>query len=452
MKARSVSIIACALATLMFQQCSTSQSADEFINRPFDNIDVSNNTFELDASEAKTFRLPNGTSIAIPADAFADENGNPVKGKVKINYREFHDAAAIIASGIPMTYDSAGVKGKFETAGMFEIKGATAGGKPIFVAKGKGIQVNIASFAQGDDYNFYFLDPSTGTWAYRGLAAAYENAEKKAKTKAMGEAPVKPMMPEKYDGHSMVFDLDMNYKKYPEFKEFNGVVWQYAGSDPKADPAMNPAIFQQGWTDIRLKPSTEEASTFDLVLSNSTRSFTTQVRPVLKGKNYEKAMANFQERIASYNVAYAARVTEEERLRTEADLIRSFTISGFGVYNCDRIFKRDDNIIVNVRLILDGVSDKDAHRIDVYFVTASDRAVIKLSRSNPTIPVSLAESSNKLVAVLPDNKLAVCPPGEFKKIDLTSAEADGGPVVFHLKKVEKPISSVDDLKKVLDSL
>ena len=60
----------------------------------------------------------------IPMDWAVDKNGQPIKGEVEIAYREFHNAAEIIASGIPMT-DKTGEK-YMQTAGMFEVKGSVA--------------------------------------------------------------------------------------------------------------------------------------------------------------------------------------------------------------------------------------------------------------------------------------------------------------------------------------
>ncbi|NJN77433.1 MAG: hypothetical protein HC803_03155 [Saprospiraceae bacterium] len=66
-----------------------------------------------------------------------------MKGKVDISYREFHDAAAIIASGIPMT-NSEGDK-YMETAGMFEINGSQ-NGQEVGIADDKEIEVKMGSF------------------------------------------------------------------------------------------------------------------------------------------------------------------------------------------------------------------------------------------------------------------------------------------------------------------
>ncbi len=123
----------------------------------FSNTDVAFKHLVVKTEVGANFKLPNGTKIEVPQDAFVDKNNKPIVGNVDLEYREFHNAAQILASGIPMTYDSAGVTQQFESAGMFEIRGFQDN-KPVFIAKNKGIDVDMASFVKGDDFRFYYLD------------------------------------------------------------------------------------------------------------------------------------------------------------------------------------------------------------------------------------------------------------------------------------------------------
>ncbi|HRD40305.1 MAG TPA: hypothetical protein PLC65_16880, partial [Bacteroidia bacterium] len=78
------------------------------------------------------------SKIKVPQNAFVNKAGPDIIGDVEIQYREMHDQADIIASGIPMTYDSAGTKYHFESAGMFDIK-ASQNGEQVFLKHGKQI-------------------------------------------------------------------------------------------------------------------------------------------------------------------------------------------------------------------------------------------------------------------------------------------------------------------------
>ncbi len=132
----------------------------------FSNTDVAFKHLIVNTEKGANFKLPNGTKIVVPQDAFVDKNNKPIVGNVDLQYREFHNAAQILASGIPMTYDSAGVTHQFESAGMFEMRGFQHN-EPVFIAQNKGIDVDMASFVKGDDFRFYYLDQTnTKTVAY----------------------------------------------------------------------------------------------------------------------------------------------------------------------------------------------------------------------------------------------------------------------------------------------
>jgi WD40 repeat protein len=123
----------------------------------FAGFDVPFQALEVDAAAGKAFRLASGSQVRVPAGAFVDKDGEPVVGKVQLNYREFHQAAEIIASGIPMEYQG----GVFESGGMFELRGQQ-GAEPVFIAKGKRIEVKLASFTDDPDFKHYYLHEPGG--------------------------------------------------------------------------------------------------------------------------------------------------------------------------------------------------------------------------------------------------------------------------------------------------
>lgn len=127
------------------------------IKPAFQSIDVEFKHLVVDTEKGAVVKLPNGTKITVPKNAFVDQHNKPIAGNVDLAYREFQNAAQILASGIPMTYDSAGVTHQFESAGMFEIRGFQ-NDKPVFIAKDKGIDVDMASFVKGNDFRFYYFD------------------------------------------------------------------------------------------------------------------------------------------------------------------------------------------------------------------------------------------------------------------------------------------------------
>jgi len=64
-----------------------------------------------------------------------------------------------------MNYDVMGKTRQMQTAGMFEIR-AEKSGEALSVAEGKGINVKMASYESGTDYNFFQLDENGKGWEF----------------------------------------------------------------------------------------------------------------------------------------------------------------------------------------------------------------------------------------------------------------------------------------------
>jgi hypothetical protein len=61
----------------------------------FSNTDVAFKHLVVNTEKGANFKLPNGTKIVVPQDAFVDKNNKPIVGNVDLEYREFHNAAQI---------------------------------------------------------------------------------------------------------------------------------------------------------------------------------------------------------------------------------------------------------------------------------------------------------------------------------------------------------------------
>lgn len=134
------------------------------VKPPVKGLDVFPDVYSYNAMTGTELRYGSGTKISIPENAFEDANGAPVTGNVDITYREFRDPVEIALSGIPMKYDSGGVVGDFESAGMFEIN-ASQNGNEVFLQDGKKIGMNFAVVDTASTFNFYRLDEQKG-WQY----------------------------------------------------------------------------------------------------------------------------------------------------------------------------------------------------------------------------------------------------------------------------------------------
>ncbi len=117
--------------------------------------------FTVDVDLPVSILTESGTRVKIPANALVDANGNPVQGEVNISYREYHEPLEVLLSGIPMTFDSAGARHQFQTAGMFELQ-AVKEGEEVFIKPGEKIKIEMQSMDDESDYNLYALDETQG--------------------------------------------------------------------------------------------------------------------------------------------------------------------------------------------------------------------------------------------------------------------------------------------------
>ncbi len=152
-----------------------------FVNPPIAGVNIPDTTLKINAETGGTITLPSGSMIEIPANAFVNIDGSAIKGIVDLKYREFRKPTDFFVSGIPMTYDSAGTKYTFESAGMFDLNGFLAN-KPIKIASGKRLNVKMSSAYKDDRYNMYLLDTVKKTWAYLGKSEMEKPEVKKENT------------------------------------------------------------------------------------------------------------------------------------------------------------------------------------------------------------------------------------------------------------------------------
>lgn len=412
---------------------------------PIAGLDVPFKSYEVATTEGMTIETATGTTIEIPANAFVDKDGNPITGTVDIKFREFHNATDIIASGIPMHNPETGEY--METAGMFEIKGEQAG-QEIFVKGDKDIQVNLASFNEGDDFNFYKLGPKDCRWEDKGTGKAKPNLKKQTRLAELdAELPKVPVKPRKHSNvENFVFDLDVNYSMFPELKTFNGVVWEYAGEGK--DPEKNDWIFSADWEKIDLKKS--PTGFFELSLSSNDGNFTTLVRPVLSDANYEEALAAFTEnKMKAYNKVKKAQQGERDRLKAQANLSRSFAVAGFGTYNWD-IWHQPGRTLCHPKPKFDVLAnvDTDVNRISYFLVMGGRHSVVRYSPKNLAKFSFKASEDNALLAVLPEGKVAIFSAKDFRALDAEKIKNKS--VLMEMATETMTVSSLDNLDEVID--
>jgi hypothetical protein len=101
-------------------------------------------TFSFPANTTQTLKLPQGTKIIIPENAFVLEGTNkPATGEVKVEAKEVMNVADCLRMGVTTMSD----KGLLESGGMLYIE-ATCQGQKCALKKGKSLKINMPSWGE----------------------------------------------------------------------------------------------------------------------------------------------------------------------------------------------------------------------------------------------------------------------------------------------------------------
>ena len=418
---------------LLICACNTSTPIQEnttVIQPPLENVHVPEHRYTFSANEPYSISLQNGTQIDIPSAAFVDEEGKTVEGEVSITYQEFHSLSDIFLSGIPMNYDSGGVVHNFKSAGMFTIKGYSEG-KPIFVAEGKEIDINMASETSDEDYtyNFYELD-ETGNWQYESTVSAERTP-----------TYPKELIPEELEeptGKELIIDLDVNYQGM-RAEELNNITWQYDGD--LADSTEIKQLLKQNWTDVQITKQENKLYTYAMELSGNKGETVIPVKPLLFGKDREAALANIEA-----NINGLKQKLIEANTPPPNPYSRAITINGFGTYNYDIIHSDPDRRKLLAKF--DFGKEVNMAKVNVALICPEQQIVINYNMSTWDKFSYNEDYANFLVAVLPGNEIAYLEPDGFEAIDAK----DGEEYVFKLEMYPEKIESKEDFDNLLKSI
>jgi hypothetical protein len=406
------------------------------------NLKVPYKSYSIDPKLGSMIYRKNGTRIIIPPGCFVDKNGNEIKVKIRIDYREFKDPVDFFFSGITMNYDSGGIHSSLESAGMFEILGF-AGNEPAFINKEKPVKVELLTASRRSVFNIYYFDKERGSWIFKGKEEAF-----------------------------IRFTVEADEKEYPELRTFKNMLWEFSVNSEQKNPSEYSWIFSRPWNNFSVSdiPAKGEKK----VELRQTKNVKFSAKPVAllndKEANEKLIKSKFDE---YYSLAAKKTATEkkllEEALQQQMDFENSdfgktyaawtkttdgkrqimaskitniFTIDNFGIYNCDRPEKypkgssllasfTDDN---HKPLALSKAMLVDYELNSIFYM---DDLNLKTLSYNPN-------SSNVLWEVLSDGKMVIYSKEQFKSIKQTT-----GAQTFKMKMVDLKNKSLDDIRKEL---
>jgi hypothetical protein len=487
-----------------------------FIAPPISKLNVPYTSYKVKAEQGAKI-VHKQSKIYIPKNAFVNKQGQDIIGDVDIQYREFHDQADIIASGIPMAYDSAGIKSTLESAGMFDIKGFQ-NGEQVYVNPKKAITVELASNNATDKFNQYVLDTIARNWVYmkRDVLGNKETigtkkteeidrkainesekiveiqkqlnaippkieAEKVVYTKKVNLLPksVQPTKPIKSTEGRPQFELDVNYKEFPELEAFKNAVFE-VGAENKN---YNAKLSEITWSSAEISEGPQKGKNYLVTLKLRERVEKLVVYLALTGANYDKAIASYEKKFSEYTNLVTKREADEKKLKEEFEakqqaylaeqkklndelvrerikirqeqdkqfaeqfstmgnqqrIMRTFQVSNFGIYNSDCPNSMPKGASVNpIYVINNGASFVTP--TTTYLVCHTKNIVYNLYAN---APLSYDPEDSYSLCVIANGKMYVC------SKELFSALAKEKQNKIPLLELSVAVNDVSDFKKAL---
>jgi len=306
--------------------------------------------------------------------------------------------------------------------------------------------------------------------------------------------PTQPLKPERANENNLSFSLDfMDIKSQRNIseehdavgaakdavlelrKQYEGTVWEVL----PGQEAMVESIANTTPEDATLRPI--NGRDFEVTFISGEKRLIVKARPVLMGEDYDNAMATFNAAFAKYqadiqsreaNLAdkkaklqeriaieeSAANAEYEKRLEiyreagrkdlitqemTEQKVLNRFSISSFGVWNCDRplppyIYSvKADFKDQNMKVFEDKIAyivDKDRNTVTRFMASTGQN--IRFNNN----------AENMMWLITEDNKIATFGPEKFKKLDKKNTR---GKQSFVMERHAIDINSEEDIRKIL---
>jgi len=461
---------------LPFWKCGTPKLEKFTIKSPFPAYEKEYSEYTVMAENADTLAYNTGTKIYIPKNVWLDSAGNEVKGEVKVNYREFHNAKDIFLAGMSLNYDSANYKGSLETAGMFELR-AFKDGKALHINTQSAVKVEMASYDASSNYNFYSLDEKNGKWNYQGTAAPKVNPEIKTindKIKVLQAKDSFPLDPNKTFAFNYNAALDVyfgnNYSKvYKNYrnKKVRRKINSYGASMSE--------IYGNRWTQVSYKGIKFYAwqmlwkrdndkkmpywvlhkrhnlvtlkylgnNRYLMTLKNErNKTISLVIKAIMPLKVLYSVPANARKE--DYDKVLSEIKKQQEHIIAQAEVYRTFNVKTVGTHNWDRVYHLKQVYTAKAKFTFDNQTNM-ATIPNVFYFIAKNKSFVFISDWDTDSIMLTPDSSAHYLAVLSPTKVAVFNTKQYNSLDL---EKIGKEKNITIPMTTVNVNSLDDIDKL----
>lgn len=403
--------------------------------KPIKGLDIPYQYFEVDAGKENTLTTNEGTLIHIPKNAFLDEQGNPVIGKVKIEYREFSNPLDFYIAGIPMELENNGEKKVFVSGGMFEMNAITENNKNASVNPKNLIKVDLLSTSKSTDFNVYDLDKKTNTWILKGK----DSINVKNKEEELTALSVPPV-PQKAKPYS--FSIKDDTGEFPEIKDYENVLFT----------PINGKEFK-GWNCQEIKVIPREHGIYEVIFISKLGKFSNEKSCLCylafeEGKDYNTALTTYKKKygklieekgkILKSWAKYELYLNKSYILKANLNqkITRTLEVNNFGFVNLDI----EDDYPKGVELRADFINE-NGKKLELKNVALIEKETNAIYRYTNIIKFN-PKKSNILIGITNENKLAF-----IKSKDLNKLTNNSTSIQMHI--YENKLDSYDDIFKFI---
>lgn len=377
----------------------------ESIIQAIPGLEIHPTIYEVISDQASKIDLPNGGSIEIPESAFVDLKGNPIKGKVNLEWAEYHSLTDIMLSGIPMKYDSANVQYDFVSGGMFTIN-ANQNGEELAISAGKELMVNLMSLDETPCYNFYTLNEKTGDWTYKATKSGIPKEDVKDVTAVI--APKK---------EPVLIDCEVEYSQFAELNKKDIIAWRTTQELTLSDKRR----VKENVSLLTLQKDDE-----GYFLNFRRKEATTKIRVEPYYLSEAKAKSallktEFKEDMTAIKTYYQD--------VANGKIIRSIALTEMGTHNWDFIMRNFDTQMVSAEFDY-GPKAKHTELASLFYISTEANVVMRYSPNEDNNFRFLPKNKGGLLAILPNNEIYIVKHDGFKEIASQRGRAD---YTFHLQ-------------------
>lgn len=436
-----------------------------FINPAFKGVTIPFEEHSFRAEKGATITSKSGSTIVFPPNSLVDKDGKLIVGKVDMTYREFSDPVDFFVAGIPMTYQSGETTYTFESSGMCEVY-AFKDGEPVFVNQKNKPVVNLVSQSRDAGHNIYYLDTLKKSWIEKGKSVFKEVKKQIEKGVALVAAqlpkkeyslPPAPVKPTEALGDRPVFDVNIPFVDLvPELKIFKNTKFEVDESEKN----FNASDADYPWDAVHLKKS-ETEGIYIITFKSANRSVSYRVRPVYEGNDYAEALKVFKEQQKQYEIEKAGlaekrkqtEIAEEKRVKeyyerlaieeknaaTAAIIQRTFSLEGFGIWNCDR------PVLQKQIKFLATFVDENGKKLRLTNIAVVYKGFNGISNYPDNTIKTIRDEDNMIWGVV-DKKFAYLSYADFKKCNITT---DTRKYTFTMRVHPDEITYSEDIKKIV---